>query len=104
MPEDVEAKENLKQICIREEQSDKYWNYAGCYINGGQNHCLVKAAYRIPRSTSQRCGGAPRMPRQLCCGVRRLSFDYLAHIFIQFIFLRSIYNVQTEDVQGKSDL
>lgn len=28
-----EAQENLRQICIREEQADKYWNYIGCYIS-----------------------------------------------------------------------
>ena len=27
-----EAKENLKQICIREEQPSKYWNYVSCYM------------------------------------------------------------------------
>lgn len=27
---EAEAKENLRQICIREEQPDKYWNYIGC--------------------------------------------------------------------------
>ena len=27
-----EAQENLRQICIREEQQSKYWNYVGCYI------------------------------------------------------------------------
>jgi len=30
-----EAKENLRQICIREEQASKYWNYVACYINAG---------------------------------------------------------------------
>ena len=27
-----EAKENLRQICIREEQPTKYWNYVSCYM------------------------------------------------------------------------
>jgi len=27
-----EADENLRQICIREEQPAKYWNYVSCYI------------------------------------------------------------------------
>ena len=27
-----EAQENLRQICIREEQSTKYWNYVSCYM------------------------------------------------------------------------
>lgn len=29
---DQEAKENLKQICIREEQPSKYWDYLACFI------------------------------------------------------------------------
>ncbi|MBI3631305.1 MAG: hypothetical protein HY219_00360 [Candidatus Staskawiczbacteria bacterium] len=32
---DAEAQENLKQICIREEQSSKYWNYISCYMKAG---------------------------------------------------------------------
>ncbi len=31
-PGGEEAQENLRQICIREEQSDKYWNYISCYM------------------------------------------------------------------------
>lgn len=43
---DNEAQENLRQICIREEQADKYWSYIGCYIQkggteGGTDSCLV---------------------------------------------------------------
>jgi len=32
---EAEAKENLRQICIREEQSAKFWNYISCYIKAG---------------------------------------------------------------------
>jgi len=32
---DAEAQENLKQICIREEQPNKYWGYVSCYIQAG---------------------------------------------------------------------
>lgn len=39
-----EAQENLRQICIREEQLDKYWNYIDCHIEKGDiENCLVKA-------------------------------------------------------------
>lgn len=39
-----EATENLRQICIREEQSDKYWAYIGCFIKSGDtNTCLEEA-------------------------------------------------------------
>ena len=29
---DGEAKENLRQMCIRDEQQSKYWSYVSCYI------------------------------------------------------------------------
>jgi hypothetical protein len=45
---DEEAQENLRQICIREEQKDKYWNYIDCYIKEGQSEqCLVTALVDI---------------------------------------------------------
>jgi len=31
----TESDENLRQICIREEQPDKYWNYFACFANAG---------------------------------------------------------------------
>lgn len=31
-----EARENLRQICIREEQSAKYWDYMRCYMKEGK--------------------------------------------------------------------
>ncbi len=41
---DNEAQENLRQICIREEQPDKYWDYIGCYIQKGDTDgCLTSA-------------------------------------------------------------
>jgi len=36
-----EADENLVQICIREEQPDKYWKYVSCFArSGGSDDCL----------------------------------------------------------------
>jgi thioredoxin-related protein len=32
---DAEATENLRQICIREEQPAKYWNYVSCQMKSG---------------------------------------------------------------------
>jgi len=32
-----EAQENLRQICIREEQSGKYWDYVRCYMREGKS-------------------------------------------------------------------
>jgi len=41
---DPEAEENLRQICIREEQKDKYWNYIACHIQKGEvDSCLAGA-------------------------------------------------------------
>lgn len=41
---DKEAQENLRQICIREEQSDKFWDYLGCFMKAGEvDSCLTEA-------------------------------------------------------------
>ena len=38
---DPEAQENLRQICIREEQGDKYWPYVACHIKDASvDSCL----------------------------------------------------------------
>ncbi len=48
-----EAKENLRQICIREEQPNKYWDYIGCHIKKGQTtECLTKAGIDKDKLTS----------------------------------------------------
>jgi thioredoxin 1 len=42
---DEEAQENLRQICIREEQPDKYWDYVKCYMKEGNSaECLNSSA------------------------------------------------------------
>lgn len=41
---DEEAQENLRQICIREEQGDKYWKYVDCHMKKGEvESCLTTA-------------------------------------------------------------
>lgn len=41
---DEEAKENLRQICLREEQPNKYWDYVDCHIKKGDiESCLTGA-------------------------------------------------------------
>ncbi|MCX6820403.1 MAG: hypothetical protein NT016_00395 [Candidatus Aenigmarchaeota archaeon] len=41
---DAEAQENLRQICIRDEQPDKYWPYVACYIQAGSSaSCLASS-------------------------------------------------------------
>lgn len=40
----AEAQENLRQICIRDEQRSKYWNYISCHIKAGDvDSCLASA-------------------------------------------------------------
>ncbi len=42
---DAEAQENLRQICIRDEQRSKYWNYVSCHIKAGDvDGCLASAS------------------------------------------------------------
>ncbi|MFA5392398.1 MAG: hypothetical protein WC306_01740 [Candidatus Paceibacterota bacterium] len=39
-----EAQENLRQVCIREEQANKYWDYIACHIKKGDiDPCLTSA-------------------------------------------------------------
>ena len=41
---DKEAQENLRQICIREEQKTLYWPYVSCYMKEGKSlECLSEA-------------------------------------------------------------
>lgn len=39
-----EAKENLRQICIRDEQKSKYWKYMSCYMKAGKASDCQKSA------------------------------------------------------------
>jgi hypothetical protein len=42
---DTEAQENLRQICLREEQPTKYWDYVSCYMKDGDTDgCLESAS------------------------------------------------------------
>ncbi len=41
---DAEFKENLNQICIRQEQAVRYWPYVSCYIKNGDSASCVKSA------------------------------------------------------------
>ena len=44
-----EAEENLRQICIREEQPDLYWPYVSCYMQKENNseNCLTQTGVNI---------------------------------------------------------
>jgi thioredoxin 1 len=41
---DEEAQENLRQICIREEQPDRYWKYVSCYLIEGKSADCLKSS------------------------------------------------------------
>lgn len=48
-----ESDENLRQICIREEQPDKYWKYISCFLeSGNSSQCLRTAAVSEARLSS----------------------------------------------------
>lgn len=48
-----EAIENLRQICIREEQGNKYWSYIDCHIKEGEvEQCLSSAKIDKSKLTS----------------------------------------------------
>ncbi|MCL5438883.1 MAG: hypothetical protein M1268_02740 [Patescibacteria group bacterium] len=50
---DKEAQENLKQICVREEQKDKYWDYISCYIKDGNSEaCSATAGVNVTQISS----------------------------------------------------
>jgi thioredoxin 1 len=40
----TESDENLRQICIREEQSSKYWKYVSCFTNSSNSSQCIKSA------------------------------------------------------------
>lgn len=45
---DQEAQENLKQICVREEQKEKYWPYVSCYMQEGKTEeCLASTGVNV---------------------------------------------------------
>lgn len=53
-----EAVENLRQICIRDEQANKYWNYISCYIKAG-NASSCEATAAVDSSALSACVSNP---------------------------------------------
>jgi hypothetical protein len=54
----TEAAENLKQICIREEQPDAYWKYVSCFLNSSSStECVTTAGIDLTKLT--RCTADP---------------------------------------------
>ena len=51
---DKEAQENLRQICIRDEQKAMYWPYVSCYMKEGKfTECLTEA--KVNQTQLQTC-------------------------------------------------
>lgn len=49
---DEEAQENLRQICLREEQPNNFWAYIDCHIKEGNvNSCLQTAQIDVSKLT-----------------------------------------------------
>jgi hypothetical protein len=54
----AEAAENLRQICIREEQPERYWNYVSCFLNSTSSEaCQVSAGVDSVRLSA--CTASP---------------------------------------------
>lgn len=51
---DAEAQENLRQICIRDEQRSKYWAYVSCYIKEGDG-AACQASEKIDSDKLEGC-------------------------------------------------
>ncbi|MBI5347073.1 MAG: hypothetical protein HZB66_00500 [Candidatus Aenigmarchaeota archaeon] len=67
---ETEAAENLRQICIREEQKDKYWAYVKCFIKEGKaDECLTET--KVDKTKLKSCIEDPTK------GVKYAEQDFL---------------------------
>lgn len=56
----TEAAENLRQICIREEQPDRYWKYVSCFLSSGSSVACVRSSGVDSTKLDQCAGDATR--------------------------------------------
>lgn len=56
---DAEAKENLRQICIREEQPAKYWSYIGCQMKASGTEVSCEKSTGVDSAKLSACVSAP---------------------------------------------
>ena len=56
---DAEAQENLRQICIREEQSAKYWAYVGCQMKGSGQEVACEKSTGVDSAKLASCISTP---------------------------------------------
>jgi len=52
---EAEAKENLRQICIREEQSNKYWEYSACQMKSSGQEVACEKSTGVDSSKLSSC-------------------------------------------------
>lgn len=50
----IEAAENIRQICIREEQADKYWEYVSCILSSQSSGTCIKKS-GVDNTSLTRC-------------------------------------------------
>jgi len=56
---DQEAQENLKQICIREEQPDKYWDYISCFMKAQGRSETCSDEVKLDKKKLESCMSDP---------------------------------------------
>ncbi|MCL5071984.1 MAG: hypothetical protein M1308_13995 [Actinobacteria bacterium] len=56
---EAEAKENLRQICIREEQANKYWEYASCQMKASGTEVSCEKSTGVDSAKLNACMSDP---------------------------------------------
>ncbi|KKP31948.1 MAG: hypothetical protein A2312_00295 [Candidatus Staskawiczbacteria bacterium RIFOXYB2_FULL_32_9] len=56
---EAEAKENLRQICIREEQAEKYWDYSACQMKSSGQEVACEKSIGIDSTKLNSCMSDP---------------------------------------------
>jgi len=57
---DAEAQENLRQICIREEQPAKYWSYVGCQMKAANTEKACEISTGVDSARLASCISDPK--------------------------------------------
>lgn len=70
-----EAIENLRQICIREEQPDRYWNYMSCFLNSTSSVSCQNST-GIDTTTLSACMVMPDRGPSYAANDFRLAYSY----------------------------
>jgi protein-disulfide isomerase len=72
---DEEEQETYTQVCIREEQSAKFWNYLECFLQAGDSaSCITKAG--VDKAKLSACTGASGKAKEYYAVDKGLSNQY----------------------------